>query len=111
MDYTDLNGKRHRESTKTNNRDEAKRIIKDRESRIARGEVLLPRVDRITYDEARDDLVAYYEAHGTRNLAEARARLAHLDTFFTGRKLVQIGQGEGTAYAKDRLAMEAPRRL
>ena len=39
----------------------------------------MPRVDRITYDEARADLVAYYKTSGDRDLSEAGARLKHLD--------------------------------
>jgi integrase len=102
VSYIDSNGKRRRESTKTTDRDTAKRILDDRRGRVARGEVLLPRVDRVAYDEARADLLTYYETHGTRNLAEAKVRLGHLDAFFTGRKLVSIGQAEATAYAKAR---------
>ncbi len=107
ISYIDVNGTRRRESTKTTDRETAKRILDDRRGRVARGEILLPRVDRVTYDEGRADLLTYYETHGTRDLAEAKARLAHLDTFFTGRKLVSIGQAEATAYAKARLDEDA----
>ena len=86
ISYIDANGTRRRESTKTTDRETAKRILDDRRGRVARGEILLPRVDRVTYDEGRADLLAYYETHGTRDLAEAKARLTHLETFFTGRK-------------------------
>ena len=107
ISYIDANGTRRRESTKTTDRETAKRILDDRRGRVARGEILLPRVDRVTYDEGRADLLAYYETHGTRDLAEAKARLTHLETFFTGRKLVSIGQAEATVYAKARLDEDA----
>jgi len=41
-------------------------------------------VDRVTYDEARDDLKRHYETTGERTLEEANHLLAHLDPFFAG---------------------------
>src|SRR5438445_9846029 len=89
-----VDGKEKVESTGVTSEAKAKRILKEREGRVARGEVVLPRADRITYDEARSDLLTYYATHKTRDLAEARARLAHLDVVFTGRRIVGIGQAE-----------------
>src|SRR4030095_9166904 len=107
LSYTDVNGKRVRESSKTTDRETAKNMLKDREGRVARGEVLLPRADRVTYSEARADVLAHYETHGSRNVSEAKARLAHLDQFFNGWKLINIGQADATAYAKARQGKEA----
>jgi len=59
----------------------------------------LPRVDRITYDEAKQDLLQYYAASGARDLTEAGFRLSHLDRVFGGRRLAAIGGAEMTAYA------------
>ncbi len=44
---------------------------------------LLRRVQSLVNEQARDDLKQYYETRKTRDLAEATARLAHLDAFFT----------------------------
>jgi hypothetical protein len=70
MAYTDR-GRRIRESTGTSDATEAKRILQDRQGRIARGEVVLSRLDKIGYDEVRADLVTYYQTHGTRDVTEA----------------------------------------
>jgi integrase len=59
-------------------------------------------MDKITYDEAKLDLRAYYETHKTRDIAEADQRLAHLDPFFTGRRMVTITPDIITAYARSR---------
>ena len=93
-----------RESTRTNDKEAAKRLLKDREGRAARGEVLLPRVDRITYDEAREDLIKFYRTYETRDIGEAEARLKHLDAFFWKRRLVTITPDVVTSYADDRRA-------
>jgi integrase len=102
ISYNGSDGRRGRESTRTTDKEAAKRLLKDREGRAARGEVLLPRVDRITYDEARADLVAYYKTSGNRDLGEAEARLKHLDKFFSKRRLVTITPDIVTAYAAER---------
>jgi integrase len=104
ISYYGSDGRRVRESTRTTDKEAAKRLLKDREGRAARGEVLLPRVDRITYDEARADLVAYYKTSGDRDLSEAEARLKHLDEFFSKRRLATITPDVVTAYAAERQA-------
>jgi integrase len=86
---------------------EAKRFLKEREGRVATGQPILPRADRIRYEEAAADLRAHYKATGDRDLHEAEKRLAHLDTFFTGRRLVAIGGAEATAYVGRRQAERA----
>src|SRR5215470_13263145 len=107
ISYTTAGGKRVRESTGTTVWDEAKRLLDDKRGRLARGEIVLPRLDKITYDEARNDLRTFYETHRTRDLDEADARLEHLDAFFAGRRLASIGQDTFTAYAAQR---QAPRK-
>lgn len=102
MSYTTVDGRRVRESAKTTDYDTAKRILDDKRGKIARGEVVLPRLDKIMYDEARVDLRTHYETHKTRDLDEADARLTHLDAFFTGRRLATITPDVVTAYARAR---------
>ncbi len=58
---------------------EARRFLKKREGAAATGAPILPRADRIRYDEVAEDLRAHYRATGTRDLVEAETRLAHLD--------------------------------
>jgi integrase len=64
-------------------------------------------VDRITYDEARDDLLTHYQTTGERKLGEAKRRLAHLTPFFTGRRLAAIAGADVTAYVAQRQAGKA----
>src|SRR5215470_10181653 len=93
------NGRPVRESTGTDKEKEAERILKQKEGRVAAGLPVLPRVDRITYDEAKQDLLQYYAASGSRDLTEAGFRLSHLDRVFGGWRLAAIGGAEMTAYA------------
>src|SRR5262252_225770 len=65
-----VNGKKIIESTGLTSEAEAKRVLKEREGRVATGQPILPRVDRIRYDEVRDDLVQHYKTTEDRDLAE-----------------------------------------
>ena len=96
------NGRIVRESTGTTDERMAKRILKDREGRLATGQPILPRADRITYDEAAADLRAHYRTTGDRDLVEVEKRLKPLDQFFSGRRLASIGGAEATAYVEQR---------
>jgi hypothetical protein len=51
-----VNGRPVRESTGIEDREEAKRELKKREGAAATGQPILPRVDRIRYDEVAADL-------------------------------------------------------
>src|SRR5215470_7950684 len=95
-----VNGKKIIESTGLTSEAEAKRVLKEREGRVATGQPILPRVDRIRYEEARADLVEYYKTTEDRDLGEAEARLRHLDQFFAKVKLVAITPDIVTRYAR-----------
>src|SRR5207245_2248717 len=62
----------------------------------------LPRVDRVRYEDAASDLRDHYRTTGKRNLVEAGCRLKHLDAFFTGGRLANIGPAEVTRYVRQR---------
>jgi hypothetical protein len=63
-----VNGRPVRESTHTEKETEAKRILDGRRGRAATGQPMMPRADRVRYDEAAADLRQHYEATGTRGL-------------------------------------------
>lgn len=93
-------GRPVRESTGTTKKSEAARILAQKVGRAAAGEPVLPRADRICYEEVREDLVRYYATTGSRGLDEAGYRLTHLDGYFAGRRIVTIGQADATRYAE-----------
>jgi integrase len=97
-----VNGRPVRESTGTAKETEARRFLKEREGRVATGAPMLPRADRVRYEEAAADLRQHYEATGTRGKVEAESRFKHLDAFFRGRRVAGIGPSEITAYVVKR---------
>ncbi len=98
------NGRPIRESTGIEKETEARRFLKAREGRVATGEPIPPRVDRITYDEAVADLKRYYETARDDHAVPrwAREAMKPLDTFFGGRRVVAIGPTDATAYVAKR---------
>ena len=102
-----VNGRPIRESTRTDDKEQAKRHLKQREGAAANGQPVLPRVDRITYQEVAKDLRTHYETTGCRDLDEADGRLAPLKAFFAGHWVARIGPAEAAAYAAKRQAAGA----
>jgi hypothetical protein len=97
-----VNGRRHQESTGTDDEKKAKQILKQRESRVTLGLPVLPRADRIRYDEAAADLRAHYQTTGSRDLKDAAKLFKHLDPFFQGRRLASLDGALVTEYVLHR---------
>jgi hypothetical protein len=91
------NGRPRRESTGTEKETEARRFLKEREGRVATGQPILRRADRISYEEVAQDLRQHYQITGLRDLEEAEDRLKHLDAFFDGKRIATIGPADITA--------------
>lgn len=101
------NGRAIRESTGTNKEKEAERFLKRREGAVAAGQPLLPRADRVRFEEIAADLRQHYRTTGSRDLMEAEKRLKHLDRFFVGMRVANIGGAQATAYVEHRQRQEA----
>ena len=59
-----VNGRPVRESTGTTSIKKAKRILDDRAGRVSRGEPVLPRADKVRFQEAVGDLRQHYRTTG-----------------------------------------------
>ena len=91
-----VNGRRVRESAETSNRRAAQDFLNGKLGHVAEGKPILPRVDRIRYDELAADLRRHYETTGARDLVEADKRLEPLKAFFTGARASGIGTADVT---------------
>jgi integrase len=96
------NGRPIRESTGVTKETEAKRFLKEREGRVATGQPVLRRADRISYEEVAKDLREHYQTTGSRNMEEAQYRLKHLDGFFAYQRIATINPAKITAYVVNR---------
>ena len=81
---------------------EARRFLKAREGAVATGQPVLPRVDRIRYDEIAADLRRYYQTTGKRKMKEAETRLRWLDKFFAGYRVAAISPSTIRVFVESR---------
>ena len=97
-----VNGRPIRESTGTDKEKDAERFLKEREGRVAMGQPILPRADRLRVEDILDDLRVHYATTGRRNLREADTRLTPLKAFFTGRRVSALNGADFTKYVQKR---------
>lgn len=81
-------GRWHYESNGSLDKAVAQTLLDTRQGQRASGAPVQPRLDRVTYTEAATALRTHYEVTGSRDLGEVAPRLAHLDGFFSGYRLV-----------------------
>jgi integrase len=93
-----------RENTGTKDERVARKLLKEREGRVAAGAPLLPRVDKVRWEEAEKDLRTFYATTGRRDLKEYDYRVAHLTRFFAGRRIASLKPADVTAYTAHRQA-------
>ena len=103
------NGRPVRESTGTKNETIARRMLRAREGDVERGIPIDPKVGRITFDEAAEDMLERLQGE-----PEAHARgceapdQKHLAPFFGNRRMITITTTELRAYVAKRLADGTP---
>jgi integrase len=102
-----VNGRPVYESTGQTKESPAQRVLNERLGRIATGQPIMPRLDRIPYAEVAQDLRQHYASSGDRDLDEAGWRLAHLDRFFQHTRVAAIGPADITRYTVERQKAEA----
>jgi hypothetical protein len=67
LKYRDASGRIVRETTGTDNAQEAKRLLKLREGAAAEGKTIIPRADKVTINALAEDLRAEYKSNGRRS--------------------------------------------
>lgn len=96
------NGKNLFESSKSQKKTVAKKLLERREGAIADGRDPGKIYERVTYEDLRRDIVNDYEVNG-KNIRRLMVSLAHLDDHFDGFKVNQITTSEITEYTGSRL--------
>jgi integrase len=91
------------ESTGTESRREAERLLKLREGDIERGLPVSPKMGRLRFREAVLDVIADYELKGNKTTSDVQRRVRlHLLPVFGERRLVAISTADLRAYAVQR---------
>lgn len=102
------NGKRYEESTHTNDREMAKRILRIREGEVAHGFPVSPAIGRVKFEDAALDVELEYKQNGRRSIDDLRRRFTlHLTPYFGGRRLTSITTSDVRAYVEHRQQQDA----
>jgi len=83
-------GKCYRESAKSFKKTEAEKRLKSREGSIVDKTFQGLRVEKITFDDLKKDLISDYKLNKKRSLDRAELSLKHLDDVFKGVKVINI---------------------
>ncbi len=83
-------GKPYRESCKSEDEGKAKRLLKLREGEIVMGKFPGLQVQRVRFEELKEDLVNDYKVNGKRSLERLGRSLKHLAAFFKGYRAIDI---------------------
>ena len=94
-----------RESTGTKNEVVARRMLRALEGDVERGIPIDPKVGRVTFDEAAEDMLNDYKANRKRTYIDAKRRIdKHLAPFFGNKRLSSLTASDIRAYIAKRLA-------
>src|SRR6266849_10630517 len=96
------NGREIRESSGTDNRDEAKRLLKRKEGASEEGKPVFPHADKIKLAELAEDLKNDYIANQMRSLDRMEDAINHLLPFFGHLRATQITSADVTKYITTR---------
>jgi len=95
-----VRGKRYRESSGSNNRNVAVKLLRDRLGAAAQGRPIGPDVNRTRFQELAQILVDDYQANGRRSLERIEGAIKHLRGFFGDYLAVDITSNCLTRYVK-----------
>ena len=98
-------GRAVRESTGTTNETAARRMLRAREGDVERGIPIDPKVGRVTFHEAAEDMLNDYKANRKKTYVDAKRRIdKHLAPFFGNKRMGSITTSDIRAFIAKRLA-------
>ena len=101
------NGKPYRESTRSSQEADAKRLLKKREGEISEGKLPGVYFDRVRFDELASGFLGDYQINQKRSLIRAQLSVRHLEAFFGGMRVVDITTPRIQAYIEKRIGQGA----
>jgi integrase len=104
--YRGADGRRHHESSESERKGDAQRLLTSRLGDVGRGVPVTPRVVKLTFADAAQDVTNDYVANGKRSLPVVQRRInKHLTPYFGAeRRMASITTADVRAYVAERLA-------
>ncbi len=96
------NGKPYRESAKTDKEQEARKKLKIREGQCESGTFPGLRVEKILFDELKEDILADYKLNSRKSIERLEYSLKHLTAYFSRMKAAMIGTDTVQRYILER---------
>ncbi len=101
-------GRRYRESVRSEHRADAKRLLRLREGDGEKGIPVTPKIGRLTFTDAAADLINDYKVNGKRSIEHAQRRIdLHLAPAFGGRRMAGITTADVRTFIAARLDAKA----
>jgi integrase len=102
------NGRRFEESARTSNYEDARDQLRRKEGAIADGVPVSPKIGRLRFEDAVDDVLNDYVVNGRKTHDHTKRRIdLHLLPAFRGRRMTDISTADLRAFTKDRLTAGA----
>jgi integrase len=102
-----IRGQCIRESSRSSNRADAVRLLKQRTSEAASGKPTGPQVEKTSFEDIASILVSDYRANGRKSLARIEDALGHLGSYFGGYRAHDITGDSVTSYVTFRQEQKA----
>ena len=97
------NGRQYRESSGTDNKTDAARLLRKRLGEISEGKIPGIQYERTTFDELTEDLIRDYKRNGRRSLPRLMRSIKQLSHMFGGIRATTITPALINKYIEDRL--------
>jgi len=97
------NGKPYSESTHSDKKEVAKKLLNTREGEIAKGQLPGIYLDKVTFDELGKDLITDYRINKRKSVDRVELAVKHLEKVFCGVKAVNIDTASVKMYIERRM--------
>jgi len=97
-------GKRHRESSHSENRRDAIKLLRKRLAEIGQGKLVGPDAERLTYDDLKQMVLADYRIRGRKSILRVAKAFKQLDKFFGDYRALDMTADRVTVYIEKRQA-------
>lgn len=96
-------GRRFEESSGSSKEGDARRLLRLREGDVERGLPVSPKMGRLRFEEAAQDLLNDYKTNGRKSLPDLETRITmHLAPYFGGRRMSAITTSDVRSYVAER---------
>lgn len=96
-------GRRFEESSGSAKEGDARRLLRLREGDVERGLPVSPKIGRLRFEEAAQDLINEYKTNSRKSLADLETRITlHLAPYFGGRRMSAITTSDVRSYIAER---------